>query len=337
MSLPVRRDALLLSTIAFAVWITAILGIGNLVHLLYQKTFAAKHKGNLLENAIIGLAIISALANWLNFFTAISIFVQAAILFIGWVGFAHLLRQKEFLKRKPILNISAIAWALVLIFLRANIAPDYYDTGYYGLQNLYWYQQSPLPLGLANLHARFAYNSSWLALASIVHLPAVDNFISGEIFLWFMGFMTFYAIQDSLNKPLNPVRLYGLLIPLVLLTPVLGTFTLSALATDLPIFWLCITLGWISLRAITNEIPSSYAAWFTFVLACFAVTVKLSALPVLFIFFSLLVIQRKDVKKHFSRLVKAALPERTRHAIEKLLRALQAKPPASLGVPFERD
>ena len=33
----------------------------------------------------------------------------------------------------------------------------------------------------------------------------------------------------------------------------------------------------------------------------------------------------------------AALPERTRHAIEKLLRTLQAKPPASLGVPFESE
>jgi hypothetical protein len=299
---------MLLNLFAFILWIPAILGIGNLGHLFYKKTFAANHRGNLLENAIVGLAIISALANWLNFFAAISIFVQAAILLIGWAGFAPLLRQKEFLTPKPILIIGAIAWAFVLIFLRANIAPDYYDTGYYGLQNLYWYQQPPLPLGLANLHARFAYNSSWLALASIVNLPGVDYFISGEIFLWFMGLMTFYAIQDSLNKPLNPVRIYGLLIPLVLLTPVLGTFTLSALATDLPIFWLCITLGWISLRAITNEISASYAAWFTFALACFAVTVKLSALPVFLIFFSLLVIQRKDVRKHFSNLVKAALP-----------------------------
>jgi hypothetical protein len=299
---------LLSSTIAFTILIPAILGAGNLGHLLYRKTFAANHRGNLLENAILGLSIISAVANWLNFFTAISIFVQAGILLIGWAGFAHLLRQKEFLKPKPILIISAIAWAFVLIFLRANIPPDYYDTGYYGLQNLYWYQQSPLPLGLANLHARFAYNSSWLALSSIVHSPNIDYFISGEILLWFIGFMTFYAIQDSLNKSLNIVRIYGLLIPLVLLTPVLGTFTLSALATDLPIFWLSITLGWISLRAISNEIPSSYAAWFTFVLACFAVTVKLSALPVFLIFFSLLVIQRKDAKKHFSRLVKAALP-----------------------------
>jgi hypothetical protein len=299
---------MLLTLFAFILWIPAILGAGNFGHFLYRKTFAANHKGNLLENAILGMAIISALANWLNFFTAISVFVQAAILLIGWAGFAPLLRQKEFLKPKPILAISAIAWTFVLIFLRANIAPDYYDTGYYGLQNLYWYQESPLPLGLANLHARFAYNSSWLALASIVHLPNIDYFISGEIFLWFMGFMTFYAIQDSLNKPLNPVRLYCLLIPLVLLTPVLGTFTLGALATDLPIFWLCITLGWICLRAITNEIPSSYAAWFTFVLACFAVTVKLSALPVFLIFLSLLIILGGDTKRYFSTLLKAALP-----------------------------
>ncbi len=299
---------MLLTLLAFSVWLPAILGAGVLGHLLYRKIFASNYKGNLLENAILGLALISAAANWLNFFTAITIFIQAAILLIGWAGFAHLLRQKEFLTPKPILIISAIACAFLLIFLRANIAPNYYDTGYYGLQNLYWYQQSPLPLGLANLHARFAYNSSWLALASIVNLPGVDYFISGEILLWLMGLMTFYAIQDSLNKPLNPVRIYSLLIPLVLLTPVLGTFTLSALATDLPIFWLCIMLGWTSLRAITDEIPASYAAWFTFVLACFAVTVKLSALPVFFIFLGLLVIQRKEVEKHFSNLIKAALP-----------------------------
>ena len=299
---------MLLSIIAFAVCIPAILGIGNLGHLLYQKTFSVNHRGSLLENAVSGLAIISATANWLNFFTPISVVSQTAILLIGWGGLAYFVLRKEFQKPNLFLVISGIAWALVLIFLRANIAPDYYDTGYYGLQNLYWYQQSPLPLGLANLHARFAYNSSWLALASIVHLPAVDNFISGEIFLWFMGLMTFYAIQDSLNKPLNPARIYGLLIPLVLLTPVLGTFTLSALATDLPIFWLCITLGWISLRVLTNEIPSPYAIWFTFILACFAITVKLSALPVFFIFFSLLAIQRKELRKHFSSLLKAALP-----------------------------
>ena len=134
---------MLLSTIALIIWLPALLGAGSLGHLLYRKIFAANHKGNLLENAILGLALISAVANWLNFFTAITIFVQVAILLIGWAGFAHLLRQKEFIKPKPILVISAIAWAFLLIFLRANIAPDYYDTGYYGLQNLYWYQQSP--------------------------------------------------------------------------------------------------------------------------------------------------------------------------------------------------
>lgn len=299
---------MIFTAIAFMVWIPAILGIGELAHFLYRRAFAVPYRAGILENAILGLAIISAVANWLNFFVPISLVVQGIILAIGWGGLIPLLRHKESHELKPIGVIGAVTWAVMLIFWRAHITPDHYDTGSYSLQNLYWYQTSSLPLGLANLNARFAYNLSWLALASVVSLPGVDYFVSGEIFLWFMGWMTLSAIQDGINRPLTPVRLYGLLIPLVFLTPVLGTLTLSSLATDLPVFWLCITLGWVSLRLITHELPLSYGLWFTLILSCFAITIKLSAMPVFFISLTLLLILDNSARKHLSQLLKAVLP-----------------------------
>ena len=299
---------MLLTFISFLLWIPAILGIGSLAHIPYRIWVKEKSNETIIENAILGMALISATANWVNFFVAISNIVQVLILLLGWRRFIYILYRKEFKKPSLVLILGAIIVGGGLFFLRATVTPSYYDSGYYGLQNLQWYNTTPLPLGLANLHARFAYNSAWLALASVVQLPTIDFFISGEILLWFMSFIGLFALESGTKGEWSPSVIYGIATSLVILTPVLGAFTISALSTDLSAFWLSIMLGWISLRLLEHKISTSYAIWFTTIAVFLGITLKLSAIPLFLILIGQLFILKKDIRSNYISVLKGIIP-----------------------------
>lgn len=276
---------MLLGIVSFLLWIPALVGVGCVgyrIFLMRQPNQADK-PWPFFDLAMVGLAIIATLANWLNFFMAVGPIIQILVGLVGWSFFVNALRQGRFSKPSIFLVTAGILWALILIFIRANTAPTYFDTGSYGLQNLKWYQDGPVLPGLGNLHARFAYNSAWFALASVVQLFSFDVFISGEILLWFMGMVIASSAEAFLKKQNNLSVLYGFLSGIFFVTPMLGAFGVSSLATDLPIFWLCSLLALTNLRWVDQKISTEYAIWFSCILAVFCVTIKLSALPVVFI------------------------------------------------------
>ena len=88
------------------------------------------------------------------------------------------------------------------------------------------------------------------------------------------------------------------------MTPVLGTFTISSIATDYPVFWLAILSGWVSLRFLEGKIQPVYALWFSSILFLWGITLKLSSLPFISIPISLLIIKKRRVKHFFKPLVK---------------------------------
>jgi len=294
--------------ISFLLWIPAILGIGTLGYILYRIWVNKKNDATVVENAVLGMALISAVANWANLFFTISIFIQISVLLIGWGSFLYAICKKDFPKPSKSIFFAATVLLIGMSFLRANIAPSYHDSGLYGLQNVLWYNTTPLPLGLANLHGRFAYNSSWLAFASVIQFPTGDFFFSGELLLLFISFITLFSIEKSLKREWSPSIIYGLLISLVFLTPVLGTFTLSSIATDYPVFWLTIISAWINLRLLEHKIQSTHAIWFTTILFLWGITLKLSAFPLFFIVLSQLILEKKKVSRILKSLIKGISP-----------------------------
>jgi hypothetical protein len=289
---------MILALISLLLWIPAILGIGDLAHFPYRAWISKERNETIVEIALLGFALISAIANWGNLFFPITAPIQVFILLLGWGRFLYNLRKKNFNKLSVFITFSALILGVALSFLRANIVPSHYDSGYYGLQNVLWYNASPIPLGLANLHARFAYNSAWLAIASVIQFPIKDFFSSGELLLWFISFIMLFSIESSISKKWSPSIIYGLAISLTFLTPVLGTFSINSLTTDYPVFWLTIALG----------IHHTYALWFTTLISFWGITLKLSAFPLFFIALSQYYIEKDNLKAEFSVLIKSIFP-----------------------------
>jgi len=299
---------MLFTSLSFFLWIPAILGVGSIGHLPYHAWVNKKSNETIIENGILGMALISAISNWLNLFFAISNAIQIIILLFGWICFLYALHKREFKKPSRSIILGAIIVGVGLSFLRSHVIPSYYDSGYYGLQNVLWYNTVPLPLGLANLHARFAYNSAWLALISIIQFPAADFFYSGELLIWFMSFILLSSIEASVVRERSPSVIYGLVISLIFLTPLLGTFNISSLATDYPVFWLFLVSGWVSLRLLEGKLSSSYAWWFTIIVAVWGITLKLSAFPLFFIAISQVIIERKDILSSWKKIFQGVSP-----------------------------
>ena len=107
---------MLLTFISFFLWIPAILGIGSLAHIPYRIWVKEKSSETIIENAILGMALVSATANWANFFVAISNIVQVLILLLGWGRFIYILNRKEFKKPSLVLILGAIMVGGCLFF-----------------------------------------------------------------------------------------------------------------------------------------------------------------------------------------------------------------------------
>ncbi|NMC53146.1 MAG: hypothetical protein GYA48_05880 [Chloroflexi bacterium] len=153
------------------------------------------------------------------------------------------------------------------------------DTGIYHAQAIRWIESFAAVPGLGNLHGRFAFNSSWLVanalfsfaflgLQSFHLLPAALVFITVWLFAgglagWLRGEAT----------PANILK--AVLLPLVFY--ILGA-EISSPGTDLPVILLAWVLasGWLERRGQPGSLDVAL-----FALSVFAMTLKLSAAPLM--------------------------------------------------------
>jgi hypothetical protein len=158
----------------YLAWIIAALGIGCFLTDLLGLN--RENNESFLKDEIkfavwgfLGLACLSAVAMAANFFIPVSSAISGICLLIG-ASFSLLNRRKVFSWIG--LNEAAILAALLFYVSLIPMGPvSCNDTDLYHLQSIKWIHQNPLPLGLANLHGRFGFNSSWFSLASIIELP----------------------------------------------------------------------------------------------------------------------------------------------------------------------
>jgi len=229
----------------------------------------------------LGLAVLSAVAVAGNFFRPDDWIVSATCMLIG-MALCVRNRRRIF----SWINIPDAAILAVLLFY-VSLVPmtpfECYDTDLYHLQVIKWVNQNPLPLGLANLHGRFGFNSSWFPLAALVELPALlahsPNFLSNAIAMFFCGSAIFLATRRCFSNELSLSRLFLALtaIPWAIKTP----NYMNSPSPDLPVMFLTffiiylITDSWE--RGRTRVVGLEIAA----VLSAFALTLKLSVVPLL--------------------------------------------------------
>jgi len=150
-------------------WVIAALGIGcfltDLLGLNRESDESfLKDEIKFAVWGFLGLACLSAVAMAANFFIPVSSGISVICLLIG-ASFSIINRRKIFTWIG--LNEAAILAALLFYISLIPMGPvSCFDTHLYHLQSIKWIHQNPLPLGLANLHGTFGFNSSWFPLAA---------------------------------------------------------------------------------------------------------------------------------------------------------------------------
>lgn len=163
-----------------------------------------------------------------------------------------------------------------------------FDTGLYHYQLVRWLSQYGTVRGLALLHFRFGFTSSWFALAAPFDFGPFQGRISGlfgslAIFLALLHFAL--AVTRILQRRAERADWFlagGY--PLIFLVCFAWSFEVS-LSPDLPIWILTLLIGWLMLTDARHEMTGvSESGWYQYllplILAFGTASIKLSAAPV---------------------------------------------------------
>lgn len=167
----------------------------------------------------LGFFAVSTLSMFFSLFFPVTI-ISLAVFLIGGIAGLPLLygEYRHFAMGEQKAQRALFIYAAVLIlFYLAFLysvteltAP--YDTGLYHAQTVRWLNEHGTPPGLGNLHARLAFNSSWLSFAALLDNGPWDN--RSEALLpalsWLGAFL--YFSHELLFTRKNGIRLYALCI-----------------------------------------------------------------------------------------------------------------------------
>lgn len=231
---------------------------------------------------IAGMAVLTVFAEFFSLFFP-----------LGWLIHLILLAGAIFLLAthrlpRPEFNLSVPGWlpllvlltAAVLVLVSATSRPSNPDTSLYHAQAIRWLETYPAVPGLGNLHGRLAFNSAWLvtnALFSFAFLGLGSLHLSASV-LFLSAFALFWpGLRDLQTGRVSAASLLRLgFLPLGFY--VLGG-ELSSPGTDLPVSLLIWVVTLLSVESAETDQPGQLLL--ITLLASFAVTVKLSALPLL--------------------------------------------------------
>ena len=194
-------------------------------------------------------------------------------------GAAGLVRRRLALLDVPPSVAFTTAAALVLLSAAAQVPGRFHDQGLYYLQAVLWEQQSGATVGVAQLHGRLGFNSSWFPLAALVELPpfrGAASAVLGVVPLALAGSAVAGAVYLARRVAASVESLFlaGILVPAVLTAPALGSMNPDAAVALLSYFAIA---AWLLSCARPDEIRS-WAPVAT-LLAVLAMTVKLSVAP----------------------------------------------------------
>jgi hypothetical protein len=270
--------------IALAAWYPALVGLGRPLLALSHRGRQAPGQDALTWSALAGMLVLSVLVTLLNFFTPIRPALALVLFGLGWglLIFSQL-RWKVFEAPSPFtlglagLLLAALAWM-------AAQSPFNYETGLYQLPSVKWLTESRATPGLANLLGQFGFNSAWFSYAAALELPFLERkstFLANPLILLAYGI----AIGQAARRFTQPDRL----------TPADGFLALNIIP------WLSLAMG-VDLNSLSSDLPITVLTLLSiykctdqwqrrevtrmaileqFVLVLFAISIKLSAFPLL--------------------------------------------------------
>jgi hypothetical protein len=260
--------------------------------LLLQKKSPTKSNLNLPFILIIGLMAVTTLASFasllirINWEFQVFLVVGAALIYIFVIvrgqHFPKISFKSFNLAQK--LGLIFMAACLIITLYQATLTPANADTGIYHAQAIHWIESYSAVPGLANLHQRLGYDSSWL-LGNAVFSLAFLNFqsfhlLTGAFFLIMLVYF-YQGIHELLAKKYqlsNFLRLGFFLSIFIFLFD-----QVSSPGTDAPttlLLWFLITQVIVLLEA-KQPLSGNVEALALFLLGFYCVTIKVSSAPVL--------------------------------------------------------
>jgi hypothetical protein len=161
------------------------------------------------ELALAGFLPLGWIAIAANFSMPLGATVSALVLVGGWLALVMHRRHLRLPCRATLL--AAVVLALGLIFAGgAFVNGLLYDTGLYHFQTILWQHDSPVVLGLANLHGRLGFNTMWHSICAVLWLPGLGsrgafsvNSALGAVFFLFL-------VEPFLRRDVAASQLPGL-------------------------------------------------------------------------------------------------------------------------------
>lgn len=258
------------AALSLVVWLPAIWGFGAFVRVRGGPMF------RLAISGLAGLATLAAAAVALNLFVALSPALALCALAVGWASFAA---QGRRLLAGAGWREAAIILAIVVLLAAVTQFPArYYDAGLYFLPSVRWAQEWPQVRGLASLHPRLGYNSSWFALAAITETPWLvgrSSFYLNTLPILFTALLGVDAASRLRAGDRKASTIYFLLCTIAAAYALDG---IASLAPDHPTALLVTASMGLWLRALDDEGAFAEDALTASWLAAFAMTIKISAI-----------------------------------------------------------
>jgi len=169
-------------------------------------------------------------------------------------------------------------WVVSLVFSSREVLHG--DTGNYHHQAVLWMSGWQLPLGLANLHGRFGFNSSWWVFSSLFELPGMAKgtsiYCPVGLLCFFFGLLVVGAFSRVWNREAR-VSDFILLAAGYLWFRQLSGINNPSFSTDAPANLFVVASGWALAKWRESGRSYWFGAWCA--LAASASSFKLTALP----------------------------------------------------------
>ncbi|HEX6333630.1 MAG TPA: hypothetical protein VFZ78_05335 [Flavisolibacter sp.] len=253
---------------------------------LFYRIISDNSEKPFLYQALTGLIVLTTVSQVAALFLPVNHIFSAAV--IGVVLLIAFIRKRDVLRfrfmPRPVTFVlfAAAAWLVVLFFSAGPVMMD--DTESYHIQMVKWiYEYGTVP-GIANLHERFGFNSSWFSSVSFFLAGAGEhNFftsLNGLLSLWFcihVGGIIVKAGPDRENSILVKTGALVMLVLAFLSWPVLrGNAATTNYDFITALVIVTLFTGILMNRNDNKGLPVEWLLWPVFLL-----TVRITNFPIL--------------------------------------------------------
>ena len=263
--------------------------IGHFVTAKFYRVMGSDYKTSAMTAIVVGIAVNTTYAGFYSLFGGVNILANVILLLLCVVCLlldrAYYIKMTERVKKMEIRNMTVKKAAILLIAMLILVGISYfcsntgfmYDTGLYHAQSIRWTEEYGAVKGIANIHERFGYNSSFFSFMALYSMKDLfgQSLHSGQAFIGAIvciyalcGLFSNWSRKHILS---NVCRLAPVIYTIIIL------FEIISPTTDFPtvylIMWLVIRFALLAESEEKDFSPYALLA----VISVFLVALKLTA------------------------------------------------------------